>query len=231
MGQRKPYLTICSLVCCLSAAIPVDARGDELPVRIEHLGWTSDKVGWIHNFRISLVNRHDKPVWFLFPLVTDEPLSKGGVFEYGHEEQPFQGERFDGRGGSVVEVKFLGWPGFTAFRLPAHGRIQFEELSVVEPGDCGTSRLSELVVLEAGELKVNGKTCLEKWLPYGTTSGSDVVAKRPGWFDDAGSTDLNSDEEGYSHRKDNPKERVKLVEACKPVVWTVRSHAHGERTP
>ena len=217
------------VVCFLTMVVASDvSRGDESPVRVEHLGWTREKIGKTHEFRVTLVNRHDRPVWFLLPHSLEEPLAKDGIFRNYPDatKQPFGGLRFDGKGGSIIQVEFFGRDGFDAFHLPPKGRVELEGWWAGTRGSIKDSEIGKLVVLEAQELIVDERTPLEKWLPYGTMSGQSVEATRTGDF-----KNLDWSEERGRPRDDYPKEKVKLVQARASREWEVKFRPRGERAP
>lgn len=90
MRQRAILPTVCVLTYALSIVICVTvARGDEPPVRVEHLGYgRGDPHGQLHQFQITIVNKHDRPAWFLFPHFAPKPPPKNGVFKnYNNQGQ------------------------------------------------------------------------------------------------------------------------------------------------
>ncbi|HEY7215920.1 MAG TPA: hypothetical protein VIC28_14940, partial [Thermoanaerobaculia bacterium] len=86
----------------------------------------------------------------------------------------------------------------------------------------------EIVVIESRELKVNGKTPLEKWLPFGATNGEKVKV--------VGSTTVNGawksldwDGKSLGSRENYPKEKVEEVKAEGFRSWTVRLQKKAEK--
>jgi hypothetical protein len=175
-----------------------------------------------HSVRLTLVNRQDEPVWLVLPYWGDKPLPEKGVFPANTKDQPFGGKQFKGEGGLAVEVEMYGGDGFKAFRLPAKGRLELAGYEI----DADTD-ISEIVVLEARELKVNGKTPLENWLPYRTTSGEKVkVAERALRID---WKNLDWDDKKLAGRDDYPKEKVEDVKAEGFRHWTVKFNKKDEK--
>ena len=130
--------------------------------------------------------------------------------------------QFKGEGGLAVQVELYSGHGFKAFRLPAKGRLELVGYEI----DADTE-ISEIVVLEARELKVNGKTPLEDWLPYKTTSGEKVkVAKQELLID---WKNLNWDANKSASRDDYPKEKVEDVKAEGFRRWTVKFNKKDEK--
>jgi hypothetical protein len=219
---RGSTLVVFSLLL-VGTFCPGFGQGEEPPVHAVHLGWSREKKAKVHEFRLTFVNRQDKPVWFLSKYNANERLPRDRIFlNDGLESgELFSGAQYDGKGGPVIEVRLLGSRGFRAFRLPAHGRIELNGWLVG-----GEDEFSELVVLETPELTVDGKTPLEKWLPYVTMSGKSVVAERTGDI-----TDLDWDPKRRDSRDDYPKERVEFVRAEKAREWTVKFRPRGEIDP
>lgn len=197
------------------------AQAADSPVRADYLGSREGKPPLkFHSVRLTLVNPEDKPVWFVLPYWGDKPLPEKGVFSNKNwKDQPFGGKQFDGEGGSVVEVLMYGGDGFKAFRVPAKGQLELDGYTIDASKD-----IEEIVVMEARELKVNGKTSLEKWLPYATTSGKEVkVALNIDW------KNLDWDAKRLGSRDDYPKEKVERVQAEGFRRWTVKFQRKTEK--
>ena len=115
-----------------------------------------------------------------------------------------------------------GGDGFKTFRVPAKGQLELEDYTIDASRD-----IEEIVAIEARELKVNGKTPLEKWLPYGTTSGKKVKvgsqALNINW------KNLDWDAKRLGSRDDYPKEKVEEVKAGGFRRWTVKFQQKGEK--
>jgi hypothetical protein len=225
MRRRNVIVLVRVLSWCLLAACSADsALAADPPVRADYLGSRDGKPPLkFHSVRLTLVNQHDKPVWFVLPYWGDEPLPEKGVFPNKDlkEQQPFEGDQFDGEGGSAVEVLMLG--GFKAFRLPAKGQLELDGYTIEAWKD-----IEEIVVIEARELKVNGKTPLEKWLPYGTTSGEKVKVVGSETVNNAWKS-LDWDDKRLGSREDYPKEKVEEVKAEGFRSWTVRLQKKAEK--
>jgi hypothetical protein len=220
MGRANLPSRLSAIFIGAALAGPVSFAGsdDAQPaVRVAHMGWEKgDKKGRIDLFRVSLENPNDKPTWFIFQDHGDYSLPNVGTFKSheGEAELPFETERFDSDSGTAVIVSWFGENGgFQAFRLPPEGRLEFTGLLMF-----GQKEFNELTVLTTHELLVNGKTPLESWLPYSTTSSRRVVAKR-----DDGFTNLDWNLE----RKDYPNEEVKFVKAVRFTKRTVKFRPQG----
>jgi hypothetical protein len=164
--------------------------------------------------RLEVRNPEDHPVWLLTRYYGDEPLAEKGEFKSG-SDQPFGGQEYDGAAkggkGKAVEVVFLGDRSFRAFYLPAGATVLFEDFGV----ECW-SDIKEVEFWEASSLKVNGRTPLEKWLPYPTVSdAASVIPAGTDW------QNLDWDADKLRSRTDYPKEAVKVVSAVVEKKWTV----------
>jgi len=164
--------------------------------------------------KLEMRNSRDHPVWLLTRYSGDEPLPEKGDFQSG-SDQPFGGQEYDGAAkggeGKAVEVHFLGKPSFRAFYLPAKATIAFENFEVESWSD-----VTRVEFWEASSLRVNGRTPLEKWLPYPTLSdGAVVVPSGTDW------KNLDWDADKLRGRADYPKEAVKTVTAVVEKKWTV----------
>ncbi len=208
--------------CCLWAGCQVDGTRmadpqiPDLPVQAEYLGSRDLKPPMkSYSIRLMLVNRQDKPIWFVLPSWGDKPLPENGVFNNSRYDQPFGGEQFEGEGGSAIKVEMFGGDGFNAFHLPANGRLELDGYSID-----GSKDIKEIIVLETKELKINGKTSLEQWLPYGTICSQNVKVSQnqlsSGW------KNLDWNWEKNRERDDYPKEKVEEVKAETIRSWTVK---------
>ena len=163
----------------------------------------------MRSFHVGLVlrNHHDEPVWFVLPYYGDRPLPADGKFKNTGgfarplEADAYDGDRFGGKG-RAVKVTFLG-DGFHAFRLPPAGSLTFADY----PIECW-SDIRRVEVWEVAELRVNGHTPLEDWLPYKTLSDTRVLI--PFWAKTDG---LDWDAARSQPRTDYPKEPVHFVTA------------------
>jgi len=223
MRRLEVSLLVGIMVSLLLASCQgVAGRAPEPPVRAVYLEtrpWSKD--GFAHDVRIILLNREDVPVWFIVPY-RDESTFPPGVFPgNGSSDPPFHSDRHDGEGGSAIEVYMSGAlpnGGFAAYRLPAKGRLELAR--IYDARDFAAWEDIKVNILETRELMVNGKTPLEKWLPYGTTSGANV---KLGYFDDPKSLDW--DPATLKNRIDYPSEKVTEVRAEGFRIWQVKLEA------
>jgi hypothetical protein len=218
--QTKPAKShrVLLIGCCLlTIGMAGSARADDSPVRVEYLSTRGGKPPMqFISVRLTLVNDRDKPAWFLLPYWGETPLPESGVFKNKNAPaETFGGKRFDGEGGSAIEVMMYGDDGFKAFRLPARGRVELGGYDIEADKD-----IHDITILEADELKVNGTTLLEKWLPYATTSGEKVkvIGRTVGgdW------KNLDWDEKKLAKRDDYPKDKVDEVKAEGIRRWPVK---------
>jgi hypothetical protein len=143
-------------------------------------------------------------------------LPKTGVFPNKNwDGQPFGGKRCDDEGGSAVEIRMYGGNGFKAFHVPVKGQLELDGYQIETLKD-----VKEVTVFEARQLKVNGKTPLDKWLPYKSTSSKKVkvasIALNTEW------KNLDWDAENLRERDDYPKEKVEVVKAEGLRRWIIR---------
>jgi hypothetical protein len=214
MRRRIGVAFVVTFTGCLSMGLLVGAaRPADSPVRVRYLGRLKDKGITSHYFRISLKNRQEMPVWFVLPYYAHDPLPKDGLLVNDTHEQPFTKVLYGGQGGTAVEVKFDGGMlghKLTAFRLPPKGRLILEKYRI---GAWTRFKFSKFVVWETPVLKVNGKTPLENWLPFRTTSAKKVkVTNR--------SQDLS--DTTPRTKQHYPKDHVEKVKAEGFRIWTVK---------
>ena len=123
--SRRALLVGC---CLLTITVVGVAQAADAPVRVEYMSSRGGKPPMrFFSVRLTLVNDRDQPVWFVLPYWGGTPLVESGVFK--NENAPadtFGGTRFEGQGGSAVEVSKYGDDGFKAFRLPAKGQVELD---------------------------------------------------------------------------------------------------------
>jgi len=220
MRRRNLTALVVMLVGGCHAGAPQAA---DPPVRADFLERREGKPpSKFHFVRLTLVNSQNKAVWFVLPYWGDRPLSQTGLFTNDKVGQPFGGFAFAGEGGSAVRVQMYGGEGFKAFRLPAKGRLELDDYSID-----ASKYIDEIEVMETRELKVNGKTPLEKWLPYATTCDEKVMVRPLGIL--ATWTDLDWDATKRGKRDDYPKEKVENVKAEGFRFWTVKFQQKPEK--
>ena len=108
-------------------------------------------------------------------------------------------------------IRHYGEDQFIAFQLAANATIEF---SAYEIEAWNTIKVFE--IWEVSSLKVNGKTPLEKWLPYNTLSDNKaMIPKRQDW------NNLDFDYKRSRKRTDYRKEVVKKITASVIRRWTI----------
>jgi hypothetical protein len=184
-----------------------------VPAKATFLGVKGGKPP-LRFFRVALdlENPRDYPVWFLTRYYGDKPLAANGVFKAdGGPSQPFGGQGYDAGKGKVVAVHYLGNDPFIGLYVPANARIKYDEYTIEAWDD-----ITGMELWEVSSLKVNGRTPLEKWLPYETTSDSKaIIPAQTDW------TNFDWDAVKLRSRTDYPKEEVKTVNASGVSKWTI----------
>jgi hypothetical protein len=172
-----------------------------------------------YHVRLDLVNRHDRPIWLVFPNYAEDALPASPVFSgEGSSHPPFGGKGYDGAGGQVVEVDMYGDPGFRAFLLRPRGRVMFDLYSFSAWKD-----VDGIEAWEVAALKVNDDLPLERWLPYTTLSDFKVrVAENTDW------TNLDWDREESRERTDYRHEPVRTVNAEVLQRWQIPFRAENK---
>jgi len=107
-----------------------------------------------------------------------------------------------------------GGDGFQAIHVPAKGSVDVEGYII-----SADRAITEIMVMEARALKVNGITPLEKWLPYSTLSAAKVKVGKEA-VDDW--VNLDWDPRKFQTRDDYPKEKVTEVKAEQTRLWTLK---------
>jgi RNA polymerase sigma factor (sigma-70 family) len=205
----------------LPAAEPAQDRPD-VPARVTFIEKQDGKPpSRTFHVGLTLRNRRDEPVWFLLPYDGDRPMPADGQFKNtGGTALPLEGEAYDGDKvggqGRAVEVTFLG-DGFHAFRLPPAGSLTIADY----PLECW-SDVRRVEVWEASELRVNGRTPLEDWLPYKTLSNARTVI--PFWTNWRRGGSLDWDGARSRPRTDYPKEQVDFIAARVLKKWDLALH-------
>lgn len=154
---------------------------------------------------LVLSNRAERPVWFVIPLVHNEPpILQGAVRiqEYGKilvgtcYNLGYQTELKDVKGKAIgLKVFAANDKSFHLFRLPPGGRVEFEIFDFWAP----RGYFPSFRVQVADEIIVDGGTPLERWLPYETLSDQDVLVRRR---DVAHAANLNFDLKTFKTRTD-----------------------------
>ena len=156
---------------------------------------------------LELTNPRDQPIWLLTRDSGEEPLKENGKFVDRDNGKPqmFGGARYDGKKGGgkgeAVQVSYLGC--FRAFYLAPKTTVRFDRYEITCWED-----IQHFEVWEVSSLLVNGRTALDKWLPYPTRNEGDVVIPAKTDWDN-----LDFDRKTSQSRKDYPNERIEFVKA------------------
>jgi hypothetical protein len=214
MGRSVIFTLKWMLACLLVAGASVgNARADDAPVRAEYLETNYGKPTLrSYLVRLTLVNAQDTPAWVVLPYNGEDKLPENGIFA-NKMAQPFGGKQFVGEGGSVVEVQMHGGKGFKAFHLPAKARLELDGYGISAWQD-----VNQMDVLEARGFLVNGKTPLEKWLPYPTLCAAKAKISRQAQIEWG---NLDWDREKLRKRDDYPKEQITEIKAEGVRRWTI----------
>jgi hypothetical protein len=179
-----------------------------------------------YKMKLTITNRHDRALWYVIPYFADVPLNESGEFACSRRDRyPIDVFEMHGDEGRIVAVGMSASDrtGFYAFRIPASGRIIWQNWITLSHR--GAAKVQDLDVWEATDLIVNGTVKLEKWLPYDLLSSENVNVVREGgpfssWAVDR--RDLNWDREKGRPRTDLPTDVVKLVKVEGVNRWKVR---------
>jgi hypothetical protein len=158
--------------------------------------------------KLTLRNPADKPCWFVLPYFGNDSLKSATIrfFDRPANDPPFSSSRYKGKDGDAVIVGCFGSTSaaesFNAFLLPPRSEVVFEEYEIMTFGDV----LEGLEVSEVSTILVNGKTPLEKWLPYSLTSSNRAYIPKRGDRDV-----LDFDRKTYKKRTDYPNEPAESV--------------------
>jgi hypothetical protein len=158
--------------------------------------------------KLTLRNPADKPRWFVLPYFGNDRLKSDTIRFYDRpaSDPPFSSSRYRGRGGDAVIVGCFGSKSsaesFNAVLLPPRSEVVFEDYEVMTFGEV----LEGLEVSEASTILVNGKTPLEKWLPYPLASGNHAIIPKG-----RDRQLLDFDPKTYKKRTDYPNDPAKSV--------------------
>lgn len=178
-----------------------------------------------YDVTLSLRNDSSEVRWFVIRSSQSRPLPKhtGRFSTVGSFKIPFGGKSFAGpRGTRAIQVTCFGAAhGFLAFRVAPKSRLTLAHYTLDSGAD-----VSDVEVWTARAIRVNGKTLLERWLPYGTLSSKGARADgRARW------TNLDWDPAKNLRRTDYPKEAVTHVEVEITGRWTVPMKPRPGPTP
>jgi hypothetical protein len=193
-------------------ARPIVAADAACPVTLQLIDVHPGKPPMLfYRVKMHITNPHDYPMWIVLPDSADKPikLTNDRIGDEPGALHHLQSDRFSGEG-NVVVVTDVG--DFQAIHLPARAHIQFKgfQLEAWQP-------IESVQVLTASTLTVDGKTPVEKWLPYETMS--DRIA-RIDYTD--GKHDpqlLDFDPATSDFRRDLPKREKIFIQAKVLDIW------------
>ncbi len=201
----------------------------KVPVELRHLGYARDKAFNVHSFRLKLSNQSDKPLWVLLPGSGDEPSAIRTRFGNTPGEPPTNDSRvppsmliFDDAGMTKVAIG-VDFYGFRAVRLPARSAIEIPEFNVTTHRET-TDDLHQIAFDGADELLVNGKTPLEKWLPFEVG-----VFKEERLSSGVGNKAKMESEKAAAGQKKYVSGTVEYIEAKAVRRWTIKFQNNGEK--
>jgi len=122
----------------------------------------------IYLFELEFKSQQDDYKWLLMRHKLDGVLNESLTFAGREDSQPpINAKEYSGKKkqGKAVIIEFWGKDDFRAIRLPKQGSIKFESFKFYSFSD-----VLEIEVWAVKSLLINGKTPLEDWLPYNTTS-------------------------------------------------------------
>ncbi|MEN6367831.1 MAG: hypothetical protein ABFC88_13565 [Thermoguttaceae bacterium] len=216
------------LICWLRVE---SIKADSPPVQVVLLESVPDQGGIkIHKLRLTLTNSEDHPIWYILPFCADRSIPANGVFSYkdwkptpGWGDQRFGGERIKARDGWAVQLTIQNRDFVRAFHLPPKSRFVLDDFHI----EGKASVLRKIEMLEAREVKVNGKTPLGKWLPYNSMCSKEEPADLA-----ESSSNLDWDRKTNRPRDDYPKEKVQEVIADGVRHWSITvQRKQGRKAP
>ncbi len=178
-----------------------------------------------YKMQLTIENRHDHALWYLIPYFADVPLNESGEFACRLRDRfPIEVFEMQGDEGRIVAVGMSAphRTGFYAFRIPANGKIVWQNWITL--GHRSSEKIRELDIWEAADILVNETIKLDQWLPYDLLSSKNVtVAKEAGPFSSwaVGRRDLNWDHEKDQPRSDLPTDVVKFggIKGVRNLYW------------
>lgn len=135
----------------------------------------SRSKGKLHSATVDLKieNPTQSAVWLVLSHSSNEDLPSDGKFQSGKAtKDAFEASQYDEGKGSGIIVNHYGTNPFQAIYVPALGAVNFKQF-ILQDGKFIHSH----DFLVATKLLVNGKTPLEKWLPYNVRSSTNTTVK------------------------------------------------------
>lgn len=214
--MRPAILLLIALILTLSTfdsfatcKTPSVQNQTDAPIRI---GPVTKRLGKpplvLYSCDVEFINHRNEAVWLVMRYWGEQPLDNSDVLSnVGPWKQPFDATRYlsnPRNKGQTVIVNYLSDNGFKAIRLPKGGSVKFDEY-----GFEAWKPVTDFEIWEVRALFVNGRTRLERWLPFATMSDLDVHVVKEDSYDNMIS--LNWDERINDDRRDFPKQRVRFV--------------------
>lgn len=202
----------------IAVFVAVSAPAEERPpARISVTVWGMEpglKGKGVRSYcNMRFENPRDTEVWIVFPCDGDKGVPADGILEIREPRVlPMSSRRYFAKDGDIVLVSVD--KEFYAIRIPAKGCVEalrFTRLSF--------EALTDIEVMEAEQLLVNGKTPIEEWIPYSTISDKNAKID----FEETGNVNLDKDPQlAKKVAAKYPNENVESVHAAKFKIWKVR---------
>ena len=186
----------------------IETEGSPVQVKLLRMQRGKPPLQFYH-CQVTIENRSNKPYWVVLPedisitLLPNKRRAKHlRIPAPPDDETIFEGKGYKTIKGRVVAVHAFVKPALNAYHIPAMGRIVFKKLPFE-----AWSKVKSVNVILARDILVNGKTPLDRWLPFPTLSPvkAIVLAERD-W------ENLNWDKAKNRKRSDFPKEIIKFIE-------------------
>jgi hypothetical protein len=219
LSKSMPIVRI--LACCMVFLFTDLASAADPPIELRYLGLERDEHWNTHSLWMKLSNHSDKPRWFLLPWSGNRPLPEKTIFPDDKIlETPLGMTIFDVKG-EMVAIGVSFGSTFRAFHLPAQTVLEIPEYNI--SSNTQKTEFSEMVVVEANELLVNGKVPLEKWIPFEVG-----VFKEEMLPSGVGKKAKLESEKATASRKEHPGKKVEYIEAQGVRRWTVKFQPKGK---
>lgn len=214
MKTNTKFITLYCIIFLLTTfLINAQEAGKAIPVKIKQISVGYGKPNLqFYNVEINIKNSTDSMRWYLFPDHANDTLDPAGVFK---APAPWQNGYIVGRKFpdspttyKIVNIHFLGeYKGFVAFCILPHSSVRFVNYTIESWGD-----VTAIDAWEVSGLLVDGKTPLDKWLPYGVSSTKNAyINSKKGSGSDW--TNLDWDFKQRNPRKDYPAGGINYIAA------------------
>lgn len=222
--MRMNWCAIAAVLICVEDArttiaqeVRSESRADIVATVIRRTDGIEGK-GRFTYVNLKIQNRIDKAIWVVFPAQAEEGFPANGVFkEEPSPVEPFPAYKIPGGKEAAIRISLPG--GSEAFRLPARARFEADGYLLMSHKD-----IDRVAMMDAEELMVNGKTPLQKWLPFEVTSGGNVRVD----YEKDVELCLNVEPGTNKRRKDFPSESVEKVVPTEFKVRTLQLSQAGK---